>query len=134
MKDQVKEMAGTGALLLSLFTGVGALAASSCCALPLALSLAGIGGAWVGGLSGLVFYRPWFLIAAGLALAAGWTVALRRKGTGCTGERLCARPARNWLTFGVLGLSTLLVGVAAAWDWIEPAVMMALLSLADRSG
>lgn len=131
MKDQVKKLAGTGTLLLSLFTGAGALAASSCCALPLALSLAGFGGAWIGGLSGLVFYRPWFMVAAGLALAAGWTVALRRNRAGCTAEHLCARPARNWLTFGALGLSTLLVGVAAAWDWIEPAVMTALLRLAD---
>lgn len=33
MKDRVKKLVGNGTVLLSLFTGVGAVAASSCCAL-----------------------------------------------------------------------------------------------------
>jgi mercuric ion transport protein len=120
-------------VLLSLFTGIGAVAASSCCALPLALSAAGIGGAWLGGLSGLVFYRPYFLIAAAVALAVGWGMTLRRQAAACTTDGACVRPARGWLTFAALALSTLLVGMAAAWSWIEPAIMPALLRLAEAA-
>ena len=68
MKVRVNQTGTTGAALLSLLTATGALAASSCCALPLALSVAGFGGAWLGGLSQLAEYRPHFLTAAALAL------------------------------------------------------------------
>lgn len=121
---------GAGTVLLSLVTGVGAVAASSCCALPLALTLAGLGGAWLGGWSDLIFYRPWFLVAAALALAMGWTMALRQRRVACTAADGCARQGSG-LTFGALGLSTLLAGTAVAWNWIEPAVMTALLLLAE---
>lgn len=131
MRDWVNGTAGLGAALLSLFTGMGAVATASCCALPLALSVAGFGGAWLGGLSGLVYYRPYFLTAAAGALAVGWVMALRRRTAARTADGACARPVRSWLTFGTLALSTLLVGVAAAWGWIEPAVMAALLRLAE---
>ena len=133
MRDWANGTAGLGAALISLFTGLGAIAASSCCVLPLALSVVGFGGAWLGGVSELVFYRPYFLIAAAVAVAAGWTVALRRTIT-CTTDGACAGSQRSWLTFGTLGLSTLLVGVAAAWSWIEPAVVTALLRLAEGMG
>jgi mercuric ion transport protein len=134
MKDWVNRMAGMGAALLSLSTGMGAVAASSCCALPLALSAAGFGGAWLGGISGLGVYRLWFLTAAAIALAVGWIVVLGRRMAACTADGACARPAQGWLTYGMLGLSTLLVGVAAAWGWIEPTVMSALLRLTERPG
>ncbi len=120
--------AASGAALLSLVSGLGAVAVSSCCALPLALSAAGLGGAWLGGLSELTFYRPYLLSAAVVALAAGWIVALGRR-MACAKADGCAPSARNRLTFGMLGLSTLMVGTAAAWDLLEPPVLAALLRL-----
>ncbi|WP_170984444.1 mercuric transporter MerT family protein [Rhodoligotrophos defluvii] len=131
MRAWVNGTAGLGAAFISLVTGLGAVAASSCCVLPLALSVVGFGGAWLSGVSELVFYRPYFLIAAAVTLAMGWVVVLRRRPIVCTADDACARPQRSWLTFGTLGLSTLLVGVAAAWSWIGPAVMAALLRLAE---
>ena len=84
-------------------------------------------------MDGLVFYRSYFLIAAGVVLAVGWAVALRRRTITCMVDGAGDRPARGWPTFGTLGLSTLLVGVAAAWGWIEPAVVAALLRLAETT-
>ena len=120
--------AAPGAALLSLFTGFGAAAASSCCALPLALSTAGLGGAWLSGLSELTVYRPYFLSVAAVALAAGWVVAVRWR-TACARADTCTKPARTLFTFSLLALSTLMVGTAAAWDWLEPPVMATLLRL-----
>ena len=129
MQITINRLTAAGTALLSLATGLGAVVISSCCALPLALSVAGLGGAWLGGANELIAYRPHALMAAALALAIGWGVALRRRAAACPADGACARPARGWLTFGTLGLSTLLVGVAAAWGWIEPAVIAALIRL-----
>lgn len=130
MRDEVNITAGIGATPLSPFAGISAVAASSCCAPPLALSVAGCGGAWLGGVSRLISRRPYFLTVADLTLAVGWSLALRRR-TACEADNACARRARGWPSFGVLALSTLLVGVAAAWNRIEPAVMAALFRLPE---
>lgn len=131
MKQFINNTA-TGTALLSLFAGVGAVGVSSCCVLPLALSAAGIGGAWLGKLPGLISYRNYFLAAAVLALAAAWAFALWRRHAECMlTSGACARPARSWRTYSVLCLSTVQVGVAAAWSWIEPAIMAALLRLTE---
>lgn len=74
----------TGAALLSLFAGVGAVGVSSCCVLPLVLSAAGLSGAWLGELPGLIAYRNYFLTVATLALAAAWAFALWRRHAKCT--------------------------------------------------
>jgi len=129
MKDQIKKLVGIAAGLFSLVTSAGAVVASSCCVLPLALSAAGIGGTWIGGLSELVFYRSWILAAAAVALAIGWAVALRRPMITCAEDGSCTRTTRHWLTFGALGLSTLFVGVAVAWSWLEPTIFAALLRM-----
>lgn len=120
--------ATAGTALLSLVSGLGAVAVSSCCALPLALSAAGLGGAWLGELSELTLYRPYFLSAAAVVLMAGWIVALRWR-MACARADRCAQPARSRLTFSMLGLSTLMVGIAAARDLLEPPVMTVLIRL-----
>lgn len=52
---------------------LGALAASSCCLLPLALFGLGIGGAWIGNLTALAPYQPIFVaIALGLIGYGFW--------------------------------------------------------------
>jgi mercuric ion transport protein len=123
-----KRVAGIAAVL-GLFTGLGAAAASSCCILPLALSIVGFSGAWLGTVGELGVYRPHFLTAATAALAVGWVLALGWRTVPCTPDGGCTRPARGWLTFSTLALSTLLVGMAAVWGWIEPTFMAALLRL-----
>jgi hypothetical protein len=44
---------------------LGALAASSCCILPLVLFSLGISGAWIGNLTALAPYKPYFAAATG---------------------------------------------------------------------
>lgn len=118
MKTSINS-AVNGKALLSLITGLGAIGVSSCCALPLALSAAGLSSAWLSRLSELAPYEPYFLGVAAVALAVGWIMALRRRAA-CTTSDTCLNPARNQLTYSVLGLSTLMAGTAAAWDAGKP--------------
>src|SRR5690606_6665691 len=66
--------AGTVSMIGSLFSAV---VASACCWLPLLLIAAGVSGAAVG--SAIEVYRPWFLGAAFVFLAAAFFFAYRPK-------------------------------------------------------
>lgn len=130
MEEPVNRTAVLGATSASLLASISAVFAASCCALPLALSVAGIGSAWLAGLTELSFYRHYFLAAAAGTLALAWGVLLWRRQGVCTEYGACIAPTRPWLTYGTLGLSTLLVGVAAAWGWLEPLIMAGLMRIA----
>src|SRR5260370_39595869 len=67
---------------------LGALAASSCCILPLVLFSVGVSGAWIGNFTQLAPYQPYFIAATIACLGyAHWLVsrsskAARREGGG----------------------------------------------------
>lgn len=116
-------LAGLGALL-----GLGAIAAGGCCILPLAFAAIGIGGSWLGGLTALAPYRPYVVITAGLVLAAAWVVAIRRRRT-CASDAPsdCRGTGPGRTTYLALALATKLFLVGAAWPWIEPVLLSALV-------
>jgi mercuric ion transport protein len=116
---------------LSLFTGLGAVAAKSCCLLPLLLASSGLGGAWLS--RELSVFRPYFLAGAVLTLVVGWVVAIRRHKVTCAVDGACSYRRTSWLTFSLLGISTVMAGLAAAWGWIEPAIVPYLLSLSEST-
>jgi mercuric ion transport protein len=115
-------------IAFSFLMSLGAAAAGSCCALPLALASVGIGGAWLGSLATLALYRPYILSIAVVGLAIGWTMAIRkhRRRTREPQSTYERRPTSRW-TFGVLMLSTLLVVFATISNWLEPLIVQALL-------
>lgn len=129
MWDRVNRLTELGAAATSLVTGAGAVAASSCCVLPLALSVAGLGGSWIAGIGGFGTYQPWLLSAAGAALVVGWLAVLRRRWAGCAAGSRCGGATQARLVHWFMGASTLLFLIAAAWAWIEPVLMTALLRL-----
>src|SRR5882724_4019797 len=51
---------------------LGALAASSCCILPLTLFGLGVSGAWIGNFTRLAPYQPWFIAATVAFLGYGY--------------------------------------------------------------
>lgn len=51
---------------------LGALAASSCCIVPLILFSLGIGGAWIGNLTALAPYKPFFVTGTAGLLGYGF--------------------------------------------------------------
>lgn len=69
-----------------------ALAASSCCIVPLVLFSLGASGAWISNFTALAPYQPIFLVLTLSFLAAGfWMVYRRPKATSAEGSS-CARP------------------------------------------
>ena len=116
---------GTRALAgLGIFSGLGAVAAKSCCLLPLLLASSGFGGAWLS--QELIAYRPYFLGTAWAAVAVAWVVAVRRRRTACAPGKTCN--TAGWVSYGLLALSTLIVGLATAWGWLEPVLVHYLMA------
>ena len=70
---------------------LGALAATSCCVLPLVLFSIGVGGAWIGNLTALAPYQPIFVtLTLGFLGYGSWLVY--RRPADCAGGQACARP------------------------------------------
>jgi mercuric ion transport protein len=71
---------------------LGALAASSCCSLPVVLFSLGVSGAWIGNFTQLAPYQPYFLAAALVFVGTGY-----------------------WLV-----VATILVMIALGFDFLAP--------------
>lgn len=97
-----------------------ALAASSCCILPLLLFSLGIGGAWIGNFTQLAPYQPYFIAAALGFLGAGCWLVRRSSQHACVDGAACARPLPNRFVNLVLIAATALVIAALAFDFIAP--------------
>ncbi len=98
----------------------GALLASSCCILPLILVTLGIGGAWLGTLTALEPYRPYFVVfAAGLIGLGYWQVYFRPRKS-CAADGDCARARSSRLMQGVLWFSTAIVFLVITIDRWAP--------------
>lgn len=101
--------------------GVGAaLAASTCCVIPFALFSAGITGAWIGNLTALSTYQPYFSGIALAFLAVGFYRVYRRpEADGCDGS-FCATPESRRIAKGALFVATVVIAVALAWPYLLP--------------
>jgi mercuric ion transport protein len=74
---------------------LGALAASSCCILPLTLFGLGVSGAWIGNFTQLAAYQPWFIAATVAFLGYGYWLVYRSSRVACADGAACARPLPN---------------------------------------
>ncbi|HJU19259.1 MAG TPA: mercuric transporter MerT family protein [Stellaceae bacterium] len=110
---------GLGAATGSLF---GAVAASSCCILPLVLFTLGISGAWIGDLTSLEPYQPVFIAITLGFLAAGYYRVLRQPRIACAGAA-CARPLPRRIIKSALLAATVLVLAAIAFPYVAPPLL-----------
>jgi mercuric ion transport protein len=92
---------------------LGAFVVSSCCALPLALAAAGVGGAWIGTLTMFAPYQPLFLVAGALLIGLGFWRVHGRTQAAC--EARGPRGLRLTKVALWFGLALLLVGASAEW-------------------
>jgi mercuric ion transport protein len=101
----------------------GALAASSCCVLPLVLFSLGISGAWLGNLTALAPYQ-WIFVTITIAfLAAGFHFVYRRPTVDCADGAACARPLPSRLVKIALWVATALVAAALMFPFITPVLL-----------
>jgi len=100
----------------------GAVVASSCCIVPLALFSFGIGGAWIGTLTALAPYQPLFLAATLGFLGTGFWLVYRRPKAGCE-EGVCAAPASRRVVKTALWSAAVLAAAAAAFPYLAPILL-----------
>src|SRR6267154_1499311 len=99
---------------------LGALAASSCCILPLVLFGLGVSGAWIGSFTQLAAYQPYFIAATLAFLGYGYWLVYRTSTRSCTDGETCGRPLSNRIVKTSLILATILVVAALGLDFIAP--------------
>ena len=113
----MKETAASGRAVGTATTGfvaagglIGALAASSCCVLPLALFSLGVSGAWIGNLAAFAPYQPLFVAVTLGFLATGYWMVYRR-------------PKAAYIVKFALWGATVLVAAAMAFPYVAPLLL-----------
>ena len=99
---------------------LGAIGASACCVVPLVLFTLGISGAWIGNLTALTPYKPFFIAVTLGFLGYGYYLVYRKPKVACAPGEVCSRPLPNRLVKGSLLFATVLVITAFAWPVIIP--------------
>jgi mercuric ion transport protein len=99
---------------------LGALAASSCCILPLALFGLGVSGAWIGNFTRLAPYQPFFIAATLAFLGYGYWLVYRSSTRACADGEACARLLPNRIVKTSLILATILVVITLGFNFIAP--------------
>ena len=102
---------------------LGALAASSCCILPLVLFGLGLSGAWMGNLTRLAPYQPCFIAATIAFLGCGYWLVYRSSRLACAEGEACARPLPNRFVKAGLVVATILVVAALGFDFVAPLLL-----------
>lgn len=104
----------------ALFTGgLAAILASTCCLGPLVLITLGFSGAWIGNLTALEPYRPFFAGAALVALFFAWRRIYRPIPT-CKPGDACATPQVRGIYKLFFWIVTALVLVALGFPYVLP--------------
>lgn len=99
---------------------LGALLASTCCIVPLALISLGVSGAWIGSLTALEPFKPIFIGIAVIFLAGGFWHVYLKKPEPCEDGTICARPRTSRMTQAALWIATILVLLALTIDLWAP--------------
>lgn len=107
---------GRGALAAS---GLAATLASACCLGPLVLVALGFSGAWIGNLTALEPYRPFFIGAALVALFFAWR-SIFRPAQACKPGGVCAVPQVRTAYKLIFWIVAALVLVALAFPYVLP--------------
>jgi len=99
---------------------LGALAASSCCILPIVLFSLGVSGVWIGNLTQIAPYQPYIIAATFAFLGGGYWLVYRSSQAACADGYACTRKLPNRLVTTGLVLATLLVVAAFGFDFVAP--------------
>jgi mercuric ion transport protein len=107
-----------GERTLALGGLLGALAASSCCILPLVLFSVGVSGDWIGHLTRLAPYQPYVLSATLACLGTGYWRVYRT--ASCAKGEACAAPVPNRFVKASLIVAAVLMIAALGLDFFAP--------------
>ncbi len=99
---------------------IGAILASSCCVVPLILITLGISGTWIGSLTALEAYKPWFIAMSVGFIGLGFWYVYFKTPELCEDDSFCAKPESSSLTKVALWLGSFIVLAAASIDFWAP--------------
>jgi mercuric ion transport protein len=99
---------------------IGAVLASTCCIAPLVLLTLGISGAWIGTLTALEPYKPYFAVVALIFIGLGFGQVYFKAKPVCVDGSYCAKPQSALITKTALWIATVLVVLALTIDWWAP--------------
>ena len=101
----------------------GALAASSCCILPLLLVSAGAGGAWIGNLTALAPYQPLIAVITLILIGSGFWLVYRTPRPACAEGGACPGAAPQRLVKAGLWTATVILAAALAFPYAAPVLL-----------
>lgn len=96
---------------------IGAILASSCCVLPLLFVTLGISGAWIGNLTALEPYKPYFAAVALVFIGLGFRQVYFKAKPVCMDGSYCAKPRSTIITKAALWLAIVVVALALTINW-----------------
>jgi mercuric ion transport protein len=99
--------------------GLAAVLASACCLGPLILVSIGLSGAWIGQLTRLEPFRPWFLAVSVIALVFAYRRIFRPVAACAPGE-VCAVPSVRRAYRRLFWIVVTLVLVAFGFPYVAP--------------
>jgi mercuric ion transport protein len=99
-------------------SGLAAILASTCCLGPLVLLMLGVSGAWIGNLTALEPYRPFFIAVAVVALTFAYRQVFRP--AACAPGEVCAVPQVRTTYKALFGLVAVLILIAVSYPYIAP--------------
>ncbi len=105
-----------GALALG---GVAAILASTCCLGPLLLMALGFSGAWIGNLTRLEPYRPWFIGVALIAMFFAWR-RIFRPASACQADEVCAIAQVRATCRLIFWVVTAVLSIALGFPYVLP--------------
>jgi mercuric ion transport protein len=100
-----------------------ALGATTCCVLPLALTLLGVSGAWMSNLRALSPYQPYFLALSGFAIGYGFYQVYWKPRKACAVGQACARPMGGNIVKTALWAGAVLVLITATFPLWFPTIL-----------
>jgi|SRR5215831_6857340 mercuric ion transport protein len=112
-----------GSRLMAAGGLLGALAASSCCILPLVFFSLGVSGAWIGNFTLLAPYQPYFIALTFAFLVCGYWLVYRSSKLDCVDGAACARTLPSKLVMASLIVATTLVVAAIGFDLVAPLLL-----------
>jgi len=105
-----------GSLVVGLLAG---LTASACCAGPLILLMLGISGSWIGNLSALEPYRPFFIVLAVVFLGLAYRKIFIQPKI-CSTDAVCATQEGKRSQQIIFWVTALTVMLSISFPWYAP--------------
>ncbi len=118
--EVAEDTGGRKSKILSAGGMIGAILASTCCVLPLLFVSLGISGAWIGNLTALEPYKPYFAAVALIFIGLGLRQVYLKERLACVDGSYCAKPASTIITKAALWFSIVVVLLALSINWWAP--------------